>query len=56
MGFKPTRNPVEYAGVIVLRFADGKIVEHRAVADTAGSMSAVSDRGGAQGAATPSAP
>lgn len=41
MGFKPTGNPIEYAEVIVLRFADGKIVEHRAVADTAGLMSAV---------------
>jgi hypothetical protein len=41
-GQEPTGNPIEYAEVIMLRFENGKIVEHRAVADTAGLMAAIS--------------
>jgi predicted ester cyclase len=41
MGHAATGNPIEYAEVLILRFAGDKIVEHRAVADTAGLMAAI---------------
>jgi predicted ester cyclase len=41
MGNKPTGHPIEYDEVIILTFRNGKITEHRAVADTAGLMQAI---------------
>jgi predicted ester cyclase len=42
LGQQATGNPIEYAEIIILRIAAGRIVEHRAVADTTGLMAAIS--------------
>lgn len=41
MGIGPTKNKIEYEEVIILRIADGKIVEHWAVADALSLMQQV---------------
>jgi predicted ester cyclase len=41
LGNKPTGHPIEYAEVIILTFKNGKIVDHKAVADTVGLMQAI---------------
>ncbi|HYD89246.1 MAG TPA: ester cyclase [Vitreimonas sp.] len=41
MGHEPTGNPIRFEEVLVLRFEDGKVVEHWAVADVLGLMQAI---------------
>ena len=41
LGHKPTGNPIQYNEVIILTFRNGKIIDHKAVADTAALMQAI---------------
>jgi len=41
MGHEPTGNPIRFEEILVLRFKDGKVAEHWAVADVLGLMQAI---------------
>ncbi|WP_423065200.1 ester cyclase [Devosia sp. CN2-171] len=46
MGQAATGNPISYTEAVFVRFRDGKIVEHWAVADVTALMAAISPAGG----------
>lgn len=42
MGIAPTKKQIEYEEIVIVRFKDGKIIEHWAVADALAIMQQLS--------------